>query len=214
MKNPSITWRDIYAFCNIEPGSDADKRLFLYQPVPDYFRWLETGELHSLSQEKLKNLPVRSWTKIPSLFMPTDILDLVLDCAVLEKSLDRSILIAASFLVQLPENHVQDYLKNVKQGVEEELRNDILRDQLIQTELFRHSKLDLSNICKSNQLNTTGTKLQLALCLAPVHGIPLNVDKDLYFGGIESLPSRTPELRKLGKSKKKQAEFFLKTFSV
>ena len=102
----------------------------------------------------------------------------------------------------------------MKQGVEEELRNDILRDQLIQTELFRHSKLDLSNICKSNQLNTTGTKLQLALCLAPVHGIPLNVDKDLYFGGIESLPSRTPELRKLGKSKKKQAEFFLKTFSV
>lgn len=99
MKNPSITWRDIYAFCNIEPGSDADKRLFLYQPVPDYFRWLETGELHSLSQEKLKNLPVRSWTKIPSLFMPTDILDLVLDCAVLEKSLDRSVLIAASFLV-------------------------------------------------------------------------------------------------------------------
>ena len=83
------------------------------------------------------------------------------------------------------------FLKNVKQGVEEELKNDILRDQLIQTELFRYSKQELSNICKNNQLNTTGTKLELALRLAPVYDIPLNADKDLYFGDIESLPSCT-----------------------
>lgn len=94
-----------------------------------------------------------------------------------------------SFLVWLPENDVQNYLKNVKQSVEEKLRNVILRDQLIQTELFRHSKLELSKICQKNQLNTTGTKLKLALRLAPVCGIPLNADKDLYFGNIESSPS-------------------------
>ena len=40
MNNPSITWRDKYTFCNIEPGSDADKYLFPYQPVPDYLRLL------------------------------------------------------------------------------------------------------------------------------------------------------------------------------
>ena len=94
-----------------------------------------------------------------------------------------------SFLVWLPENDVQNYLKNVKQSVEEKLRNVILRDQLIQTELLRHSKLELSNICQKNQLNTTGTKLKLALRLAPVCSIPLNADKDLYFGDIESSPS-------------------------
>ena len=90
MNNPSITWRDKYTFCNIEPGCDADKRLFPYQPVPDYLRWLQTGEFYYLSQEKLKNPPVGSWTKLPSLFMPTDILDLAFDCAVLEKLLNRS----------------------------------------------------------------------------------------------------------------------------
>ena len=76
--------------------------------------------------------------------MPTDTFDFVFDYAVLEKSWNRSTLTAVSFLVWLPENDVQDYLKNAKQGVEEELRNDILSDQLIQTEFFRHSKQELS----------------------------------------------------------------------
>ena len=61
--------------------------------------------------------------------MPTDTFDFVFDYAVLEKSWNRSTLTAVSFLVWLPENDVQDYLKNAKQGVEEELRNDILSDQ-------------------------------------------------------------------------------------
>ena len=94
------------------------------------------------------------------------------------------------------------------------MRNDILRDQLIQTELFRHSKLELSNICKNNQLNTTRTKLELALRLAPVYDIPLNAGKELYFGDIESLPSRTSELRKLGKSMKKQTAVFFEDVST
>ena len=101
MNNLLITWRDKYTSCNIEPGSDADKRLFPYQPVPDYLRWLETRELHYLFQEKLKNLPVGSWTKLPSLLMLTDILNSVFDCVVLEKSLNRSTLAAVSFLVWL-----------------------------------------------------------------------------------------------------------------
>ena len=40
MNNPSITWRDKYTFFNIEAGSNADKHLFLYQPVLDYLRLL------------------------------------------------------------------------------------------------------------------------------------------------------------------------------
>ena len=83
------------------------------------------------------------------------------------------------------------------------MRNDISSDQLIQTELFRHSKQELSNICKNNQPNTTGTKL------------PLNTDKDLYFGEIKSLPSRTYESKKIGNSMQKQTAIFLKdVFSV
>ena len=39
MNKPSVTWRDKYTFCNIQPGSDADKRLIPYQPVPEYLRW-------------------------------------------------------------------------------------------------------------------------------------------------------------------------------
>ena len=130
--------------------------------------------------------------------MPTDTFDFVFDCVVLEKSLNRSTLTGVSFLVWLPENDVQDYLKNAKQGVEEELRNDILSDQLIQTELFRHSKQELSNICKNNPLNTTVTKL------------PLNADEDLYSRDIESLPSRAYELKNIGNSMEKQTAIFLK----
>ena len=129
--------------------------------------------------------------------MPTDTLDFVFDCAVLEKSLNRSTL-TMSFLVWLPENDVQDYLKNTKQRVEEESRNDTLSDQLIQTELFRHSKQELSNICKKNPLNTTVTKLLL------------NADEDLYSGDIESLPSRSYELRNIGNLMEKQNAILLK----
>ena len=102
----------------------------------------------------------------------------------------------------------------MKQSVEEDLRNDILRDQLIQIELFRQSKLELSNICKNNQLNTTRTKLELPLRFAPVYDIHLNADKDLYFGDTESLPSRISELRRLGNSMKKQTTIYLKMFST
>ena len=121
---------------------------------------------------------------------------------------------AVSFLVWLPENDVQDYLKNMKQSVEEDLRNDILRDQWIQIELFRQSKLELSNICKKKQLNTNRTKLELPLRFAPVYDIHLNADKDLYFGDTESLPSRISELRRLGNSMKKQTTIYLKMFST
>ena len=118
---------------------------------------------------------------------------------------------AVSFLVWLPEDDVQDYLKNMKQSVEEDV---LLQCQWIQIELFRQSKLELSNICKNNQLNTTRTKLELLLRFAPVYDIHLNADKDLYFGDTESLPSRISELRRLGNSMKKQTTIYLKMFST
>lgn len=45
------------------------------QPLPDYKRWEETGQLHYLSYEARRDFPRGPWDKCPGLFLPDRVLE-------------------------------------------------------------------------------------------------------------------------------------------
>ena len=48
---------------------------FNRQPLPDYKRWEETGELHYLSYEARHDFPRGPWDECPGLFPPDRVLE-------------------------------------------------------------------------------------------------------------------------------------------
>ena len=46
------------------------------QPLPDYMRWIQTGELHYLPIKSRQEIESGLWNEIPGLFLPSKVLDL------------------------------------------------------------------------------------------------------------------------------------------
>uniref|UniRef100_A0A7M5UG45 Uncharacterized protein n=1 Tax=Clytia hemisphaerica TaxID=252671 RepID=A0A7M5UG45_9CNID len=93
-KEMLASWRDKYTFFNC----NSDQRP--HQPIPDYIEWIKSsGELHYLQTEQISCLGVGSWERVPGLFMPTSILQMVFDTLILPlNGISQETLLAISLL--------------------------------------------------------------------------------------------------------------------
>ena len=70
---------DKYIVCVVSPDKSDDTTLSTnIQPLPDYLRWLRTGELHYLPLKEREELDSGVWDEVPGTFLPSSILDLIL----------------------------------------------------------------------------------------------------------------------------------------
>ena len=69
------SWRGKYVAVFYSPSGFITKRYEL-QPLPDYIRWVKTGELHYLPFEETSAIYNGPWMDIPDAFLPTKVLDL------------------------------------------------------------------------------------------------------------------------------------------
>ena len=69
-------WADKYTTA-LYSDSCIDLHRFEHQPIPDYLRWLHTGELHYLPLEE-RTLVCGPWDNIPGAFLPSATVELCL----------------------------------------------------------------------------------------------------------------------------------------
>ena len=71
LKDKVTYWRDKYTTVLYSPEVDIACNRYELQLLPDYIRWIKTGELHYLPLEETSNLARgQSWTDIPGVFSP------------------------------------------------------------------------------------------------------------------------------------------------
>ena len=95
------------------------------QPLPDYKRWEETGELHYLSYEARRDFPRGSWDECPGLFLPDRVLETFF--RVLPSPLEDE-LKAVAFLAWVSVEEASQFyasaIKQLQQQREEDLKRE------------------------------------------------------------------------------------------
>lgn len=189
------TRRDKYTITNISENLEEIKQL---QLLPDYLRWIESTELHYLPYLKLKHLDEGLWTSIPSLYLPTELMNMIFDSGVLSFDQSNEVLESIAFLCWLPVKEVKQYLSHLKETAEENLQKELSRKSLSNTKMYKSKKAELAKQCKDYNLDQSGTKLDLGLRLAKHLGIALETSDNGYNGDVTTIPTTTSQLRKLG----------------
>ena len=197
MSDPETTWKDKYTFFNVKGKSESS--LFPLQPVPDYLRWLHTGELHYLQLEQQKRLANGPWNHTPAVFLPSEILQMVYE---IFPDAGNSTLEAVSFLSWLPISEVKEHFSQLKLQSEEEIKKDVLREKIKGTDIYKKSKAELIKQCRELSLNCAGTKLDLAERIVVSQNIDISTEvTSLYDGDLLALPISSSQVRKLNMAK-------------
>eukprot|EP00112_Aurelia_sp_Birch-Aquarium-sp1_P021266 Seg568.7 transcript_id=Seg568.7/GoldUCD/mRNA.D3Y31 product=Vertnin protein_id=Seg568.7/GoldUCD/D3Y31 len=202
LHDEKCTWNDKYTFCSVQNDESIRNKGIIWQPIPDYVRWHKSGELHYLPLDIRQQLPEGIWDNEPGLFLPTAILETAYSVYV---DVPEEVVHGLAFLCWCPEKEVKLVLEEHKERASEDSRNDNLREKLQQTELYQNTKAQLAKMCSELNLQTKGTKLQLAERLAKAKKVNLEEDAiPLYAGDLTTIPSSLVAIRKfsLGKCAK------------
>ena len=178
-------------------GGKALER-FDRQPLPDFKRWGESGELHYMSYETRRSFPTGSWDECPGLFLPDKVLD---TCFRTNPVPSPEILKAVAFLAWVSVEEAAEYFENARKQLREQKVNDLKRETWKLHPLYKESKATLGSKCTEANLISTGNKYDLVQRIAEkqgeANGRKLLTDNDLYDGNMSTIPNSTAGLMKL-----------------
>jgi len=115
------------------------------QPIPDYLRWLRTGELHYLPVEERVELQ-GVWDDIPAAFLPEKILDLCFT-VIQEPTNDLSQLIA--LLAWVTPSDAKQYLKKIEENLDNQKQVEREKERWKNHEMYKqNTKAQLESMCE------------------------------------------------------------------
>ena len=165
------------------------------QPLPDYLRWLSSGgELHYLPHNLRSSLPKGAWDRVPSCFLPSNILERAF--VILSKTALDTFLCSLALLAWVPENEVLTSFQEKESQLHKEMENGFKRMQWKKHSLYKEKKEKLVKMCFEAKLQSSGKKYELVERLALSKG-DNPPDKLEPFNGTKKLSSATKELAKL-----------------
>ena len=197
-------WVDKYTSCFYSTTDSDIINRFQLQPIPDYLRWMKTGELHYLPLEE-RTLLLGPWDDIPGAFLPSKIMELCF--AVIPKPEDV-IIDQVSLLSWITPQEVRAFYQKIHGQFDSQMKVEVERRMWKMHPLFRNNtRNQLETICRTLKIPVTSTVLkhQLVRLISEAKGEdpPPSPSQPLYNGNISSLPKTVgainhltiPELR-------------------
>ena len=169
------------------------------QPLPDYKRWEETGELHYLSYEARRDFPRGPWDECPGLFLPDRVLETFF--RVLPSPLEDE-LKAVAFLEWVSVKEASQFYASAIKQLQQQREEDLKREAWKLHPLYAESRPTLVAKLTERCLNPNGKKYELVKQIVESSEEAKNIvnmlsETDLYDGNISSIPHTTASLMKL-----------------
>lgn len=154
----TTAWKDKYTTIVFDNSSPFLSHTL--QPVPDYVRWyLSDGEMHYLPYEQRRDLADGPWNKVPELFLPSRILDLVFLCL---RNLPPYAMRSIGVLCWCPIKEVEKSLKKKAEDMERDFNNSIEQQRWRQHPLYKEKREAL----EERKSNTTVPNTYLSSALS------------------------------------------------
>ena len=186
-------WRDKYTTTIFDDS--ALIAIPTLQPVPDYVRWyLSGGKMHYLPFEQRRDLVDGPWNKIPELFLPSRILQLVFLSL---PSLSSYGMQSISMLCWCPLEDVEKYLRKKADDMEKDFLDSTEKQLWRQHPLYKQSRETLEAKCKEKGLQCSGAKHRLVKRLASVDPSSPSAVLEEYSGDISTISTAAKEIQKL-----------------
>ena len=188
--NVRTAWTDKYTTtiytADVTDGSQRHE----LQPMPDYLRWLKTGELHYLPLEEC-TLLAGAWDEISATFLPSKILDL---CLSVIPEPTETLVQQFSLLSWTTPANVKEYIKKVHAKIEAQIESENERQRWKCDALYKtQTKPQLEALCRKLKIPVTASvpKHQLARLIYEKQGKPLPPPSsgELYSGDLSTVPT-------------------------
>ena len=191
-------WLDKYTTSVYSTDGNSHCRRHELQPLPDYLRWFKTNELHYLPLEE-RCLLNGEWDNIPSVYLPTKVLDLCL--SVIPKPDDSRIHLLA-LLSWVTPREVKEYISKQENQFDSQVKSEIQRRRWKVHPLYKNNNRDkLEAMCKSMRIPVTSSlaKHNLAelICKRKGEQCPPQYTQPLYHGNLSAVPCTTSAINKL-----------------
>ena len=186
-------WRDKYTTTIFDDSSLIATPTL--QPVPDYVRWyLSGGKMHYLPFEQRRDLVDGPWNKIPELFLPSRILQLVfLSLPHLPTYGTQSI----SLLCWRPLEDVEKFLRKKAHDMEKDFLDSAEKELWRNHPMYKQNRETLEAKCKEKEVQCSGAKHLLVKRLASVDSSSPSPVLEGYSGDISTIPTAAKEIQKL-----------------
>ena len=144
----TTSWIDKYSTTIYSMNTNSVICRYELQPIPDYLRWLKTGEAHYLPLEETTPLK-GTWVDIPSIFLPTKVLDL---CFTVLQNPTETIIHQICLLSWVTPQEAHEYQKKIEDQLQSQLMAEKEKEKWKSHELYRtKTKAQLEVLC--NNLN-------------------------------------------------------------
>ena len=181
-------WVDKYTSCFYSTTDSTNIKRFELQPIPDYLRWLKTGELHYLPLEE-RSLLLGEWDDIPGAYLPSKIMEL---CYALVPNPDDDMIAQISLLAWITPQEVKGFFKKVHDQFDSQMKIEVSRRMWKSHLLFQNNtKVQLEGLCRNMKIPFTASTLkhQLVQLISEAKGEdPPTTPGPLYNGNISSIP--------------------------
>ena len=168
------------------------------QPLPDYKRWEDSGELHYQSYETRRDFSSGPWDECPGLFLPDKVLDTCFRANPVPSSENLK---AIAFIAWVSVEETAQYFENARKQLTEQRVDDLKRETWKLHPLYKESRAALLNKCTEANLISSGKKYDLVQRIVENQGKAderkLLTEADLYDGKISTIPNSTAGLLKL-----------------
>ena len=165
------------------------------QPIPDYHKWIISGEYHYLSYEQHQDLPDGQWDNCPELFLPERIINA---CFRAFPNPTSDMISAVSFLAWVSEKDVERSYSEKHQSLLKTKIDYIEKEKWSKHSLHKFTKEELILKCVQKKLEPTGNKVDLVKRLSKVRPFEeLESNPKLYNGDLKSVPSTISGLDQL-----------------
>ena len=167
------------------------------QPLPDYQRWIESGELHYLSYEARRDFPRGPWDECSGLFLPEKVLESAF--RVLPSPLEEE-LRSIAYLTWISIDKASQFYASAQKQLSQQKEEDLKREAWKLHPLYKESRTAL--IERAGGMNPNLKKYELVQQIVESSGdaekyVGMLSEKDLHDGSISSIPNGKTGLMKL-----------------
>ena len=153
-------WQDKYSTVVYNPDRTTTEELKNInremQPIPDFIRWLQSGELHYMPLERVRQLNVNSINNTPGAFLPSTILEMLFKVL---KIPGEALLPYLSLISWCQIEEVNLFIQNYQKKFDDTFASDKDREYWAQHDLFKdNNKASLQKMAKQRGLLTEGKK--------------------------------------------------------
>ena len=155
------SWRDKYTTVLYSMKSDISCNRHELQPLPDYIRWIKTGELHYLPMEEASIISNGPWTDISGAFLPTKILDLFFNIV---SDPPDDMIRQISLLAWVSPCEVREYQKMTDERLQSQIKSELEKERWKNETLYKSTKDELEVTCRKLGIPCTPSMSKHQLC--------------------------------------------------